>query len=202
MCDDLFSIDKIFLDTVLHFPSRTAIICPAFSSNEEQMLTYAELADRSDTMAARLSEKGVSKGSHVVFLLDRSIDAIVTILSIIKLGAVYVPIEPTYPASRIQYIIEDANPDLIITQSNYQSMLKLAKTDMLLVDSLVESISTKNLSGVNSKVSNDDLAYIIYTSGSTGNPKGVMVPQRGIIRLVKDTSYVKLDENRVFLPIQ
>ena len=201
MRDNLMSIDKIFSDTTLHFPSRTAIICPTFSSTEEHMLTYAELADKSNNLAAILSKKGVSKGSHVVFLLDRSINAIVTILSIIKLGAVYVPIEPTYPASRIQYIIDDANPDLIITQSNYQSMLKLAKRDILLVDSLVESNSNENLPDMKSNVSGDDLAYIIYTSGSTGNPKGVMVPQRGIIRLVKDASYAEFDENRVFLQL-
>ena len=195
------SIDKQFTDIAHRFSSHKALILPPSATSAEQALSYAELAAKSTEMAAILSSRGVTKNSHVVFLLDRSIDAIVTILSIIKLGAVYIPIEPGYPTSRVNYILEDAKPDLIITQSKYQSLHALPESKSLLIDSLDKTNASSTLTDINVTSTPDDLVNIIYTSGFTGNPKGVMVPQRSIIRLVQDAHYATFNESRVFLQL-
>ncbi|MEL6353071.1 MAG: amino acid adenylation domain-containing protein [Cyanobacteria bacterium J06627_28] len=152
---------------------------------EDNALSYAALNQRANQLAALLQHQGVSVGSRVALCLPRSLDLIVAILAILKAGAVYVPLDPTYPAARIAYCLQDVAPDLLITVRS----LPLTETFNSVVPNclyLDECMNDATLAAspveINSSAAQPtDLAYIIYTSGSTGKPKGVMVSHQNLI---------------------
>lgn len=138
-------------------------------------MNFKQLQLASENVARQLLALGIQPGSHVGILLPRSIDAIVSILGILRAGACYVPIDIEYPESRISYMIEDAGLSMLITSdelmSRYQNVVPCATTGELNADN--------NSTDVTLPISEaDSPAYIIYTSGSTGNPKGCIITHR------------------------
>jgi amino acid adenylation domain-containing protein len=173
-------------DTVHGLFSRIAHDHPALIAIEEgeRAITYAELDDRANAVAGSLAARGVGVGQCVALLLDRSADAIVALLGVLKAGAAYLPLDPLQPAGRLAFVANDAKAALIVRAKGSDP---LAGADAPIA-SLAGLLDGAPLPAP--EVAGDALAYVMYTSGSTGTPKGVEIPHRGIIRLVRDVSYV------------
>ncbi|MFI6729726.1 non-ribosomal peptide synthetase [Streptomyces sp. R-74717] len=145
-------------------------------------LTYRELDEHSDRLAAGLRARGVRDGDRVGVCLERTAGLVVTLLGVLKAGAAYVPTDPAYPAERLAYTVQDARLGVVVTE--------LAEFPG---GTGAESVSPDELiaagegSAPRSAVDAEDPAYIIYTSGSTGRPKGVVVPHRNPVALIDAT---------------
>ncbi|MEZ0073108.1 amino acid adenylation domain-containing protein [Planotetraspora sp. GP83] len=136
-------------------PGTVAVSCG------DESLTYAELAARSDALAARLQSLGAGRGSRVGISLEQSVDLAVAVLAVLKAGGAYVPLDPAQPADRLAYMTSDAGVRVTITPE-------------LLADLPSGVPADPGLTGA-------DLAYVIYTSGTTGRPKGVAVQHREVL---------------------
>ena len=158
----------------------------------EKQISYGELNRRANRLAHYLRAHGVGLEIRVGVLMERSANWIVALLGILKAGGVYVPLDGSYPAGRLRFMVEDAEIRLLLTQSGQP---RIEASEVVFLDQdweWLESESTENPENVTQA---EDLAYLMYTSGSTGQPKGVGVPHRAINRLVRNTNYVKLDES-------
>lgn len=160
--------------TVVHrFPEKIAVAQGA------DQITYRELDERSDHIAAGLVTHGVKKGEIVAVLLERSVDLIAVMLGIMKRGALYLPIDPAYPQGRIQSIVEDSRGVMVVGNEGTEFPHGCARTT-------IADILGNDAGNVTSEenVSADDPAYVIYTSGSTGRPKGVCVRHGGFMNMI------------------
>ncbi|PCK29550.1 non-ribosomal peptide synthetase [Pseudoalteromonas piscicida] len=165
---------------------RQAAVSPASTALrfEGQSMTYAQLMQQSNQLAHYLSEHGVTADSKVALLLPRSFELVVAMLATLKAGGAYVPIDNEVPSERLHYILNDAQPTLILTTQELQPALKgensVAIDSPEFVAGLTGYPDTKNT--VHEAAANSrNLAYIIYTSGSTGKPKGVMVEHQALV---------------------
>lgn len=162
---------------------------------EEQEISYAQLISQTRKVAYYLRNHGhIEKGKRVGILLDPSPEMIYSIFGILKAGAAYVPLDPTLPEERLQYIVDDTGIDLIITTTEHMfSLNSIFKGDLFAIDLQLEDITiTEEIQFSESKP--DDEAYVMYTSGSTGKPRGISVLQKGVVRLVRDTNYVSIGQ--------
>ena len=168
------SIDVLFSKQVAKTPNKIAV------SYKDVQLTYEELETYSNQLANYLiQDHKITKGDIVAIVLERSQWLPVVTLAILKTGAAYLPLDPSYPGERIDLIKEDSN-------------FKVAVNEELLKAFLTEESLSKSIT-FNVKTTADDLAYIMYTSGSTGTPKAVMIPNKAIVRLVKSTNYFNFE---------
>ncbi|HEY9404500.1 MAG TPA: amino acid adenylation domain-containing protein [Pyrinomonadaceae bacterium] len=144
-------------------------------SLEDERLTYRELNGRANQLAHHLRSLGVAPEVRVSVFVERSIHAVVALLGILKAGGVYLPLDPAYPAERLEMLLEDADTPVILTQDELVSSLPFyaAASDIVCLDSDGETLARESAENLSSGVSPENLAYIIYTSGSTGTPKGV-----------------------------
>jgi len=157
-------------------PEHTAVVAG------EQRLSYEELNQRANTIADFLLKGGIGAENKVMLLTESSPDGIAAIIGILKSGAAYIPVDVSHPQERIKFILEDANPNAIITQTKYAHLFP-AELPTILLDSSeaffegnISSLSQYSiLNPVASASDSDSLAYVIYTSGSTGQPKAVMI---------------------------
>ncbi len=133
-------------------------------------LTYGELHTRTTALAAALRAQGVGRDSLVGLCAQRGIDLVVGLVAILRAGAAYVPLDPTYPAARLGHIVADASPTVILAQSHLISGLPPHTATVI---DLTDPPVVPAVSDVDP--SPGDLAYVLYTSGSTGRPKGVAV---------------------------
>ncbi|WHX45296.1 amino acid adenylation domain-containing protein [Bacillus pumilus] len=179
------TIQELFEEQVQRDPHRIAL------SYLEEHMTYQELDEKATQLAAYLQSKGVGPGSLVPMLFDRSFDMIVSVLGIIKSGAAYVPMSPEYPDARIRLIVRDTQSDVIITQSHLIERLVDFTGTKIEMDKPLP-VTDAVYQREQSIIGEDQLAYVNYTSGSTGTPKGVMLPHAGVVRLVRETNYMKL----------
>ncbi len=145
-------------------------------------LTYEELGKRIDILSNKLLENGIKENTPVTLLLDRSLEMIVSMFAVLKIGAYYVPVDPEWPFERLKYIIGDINSQYIITQKkNIKENLDVKWID-------VDNINyDDNYKVVEDKSNVDKLAYVIYTSGTTGKPKGTLVTNRNVVGLLNST---------------
>ena len=173
-------------------PERIAV------SFRDQQLSYRQLNNLANALAWRLREEyAIQANSLVGVMLDRSEQMVLAILAILKAGGAYVPIDPGYPRERINYLLEDTQCRVVLTQHQHQTLA--GETPVLLIDRQDKTITETPPNNPPTVNAPSDLAYVIYTSGTTGKPKGVMVPQRGVVRLVKNTNYIQLDETHKIL---
>ncbi|MHA6534788.1 amino acid adenylation domain-containing protein, partial [Paenibacillus sp. BAC0078] len=163
---------------------------------ESGRMTYAELNAKANQLAHELRLRGVGSDRIVGIMAERSVEMVVGILAILKAGGAYLPIDPTYPAERIAYMLEDSGARLLLVYGDAEVPQDYEGTVLNLAEASLYAGDTANLTAASGP---NDLAYIIYTSGSTGQPKGVAVVQRGVVRLVKGTDYVRITEQDVFL---
>jgi amino acid adenylation domain-containing protein/thioester reductase-like protein/non-ribosomal peptide synthase protein (TIGR01720 family) len=152
---------------------------------EDAQLSYMELNERANQLAHYLREQGVQPDALVGIMCERSVEMIVIILGILKAGGAYVPIDPSYPNERIEFILDDTNISLLITQPDLVKKLALIKIKTIFladVDDKLISYPTTNPSRI---AQLNHLAYVIYTSGSTGVPRGVMVSHKNLSNSIK-----------------
>ncbi|SKV52659.1 Probable non-ribosomal peptide synthetase [Mycobacteroides abscessus subsp. massiliense] len=144
-------------------------------------LTYRELDKAADALSGQLVSQGVGPGDRVVLLSDRSAQAVIGILAVLKAGAAYLPIDPAVPASRLEFIVGDAAPAAAITTAGLRA--RLDGFDLPIID-LDPSAAETEPSAPAPGARPDDIAYIIYTSGTTGAPKGVAVTHHNVTQLM------------------
>ncbi|WP_198676439.1 non-ribosomal peptide synthetase [Kribbella monticola] len=142
-------------------------------------LTYAELNAEANKLAHHL--RGLEVGPDVVVgvHVDRSASLVVAALAVLKAGGVYLPLDPDYPASRLAYLVEDAEASLVISRSDLVIDLPAADAHVVLIDS--DDWADASAADLPAVAGPDDVAYLIYTSGSTGRPKGVLATHRGAV---------------------
>ena len=178
-------IYQLFEEQAERTPDAIAVVF------ENQQLTYAELNDRANQLAHYLRKLGVKPDELVGICLERSLDMIVGLLAILKVGGAYVPIDPDYPQERISFMLQDTQVKIILTCESLQNSLQNHQTIVICLDKDWQQINQASLENLNSTVSADNLAYVIYTSGSTGIPKGVIVTHQAVNRLVLNTNYIQ-----------
>lgn len=164
-------------------------------------MSYGELNRRANQVAHRLRKLGVGPDVLVGAMVERSLDMVVALLGILKAGGAFVPIDANYPEERRAFMVADTKTPVILAQEAVVKSLganwSAART--LFLDRDAEEISRQSTENPANLTAADNLAYVMYTSGSTGQPKGVMVEHRAIVRLVRNTNYLRLDESEVFL---
>ncbi|NML76770.1 non-ribosomal peptide synthetase [Rhizobium sp. S-51] len=176
-------------------PSATAILFG------DRSISYGELDRLSDALAGYLVRQGIEKGDVVGLLVPRALDTVVAKLAILKAGGAYLPIDPTFPADHLAYVIGECAPKVVFVDgASGINMPALPDVGSRLVD-LPQLLVQLDLDASVELpvVSGGDAAYVMYTSGSTGRPKGVAIPHRGITRLVLDQNYIDFDRSDVVL---
>jgi amino acid adenylation domain-containing protein len=168
------SVKELFEEQAKRTPGAPAV---AFNGRR---LSFDELNRRANRIAWLLKERGVGPGTFVGILMEKSLDLVAAVLAVIKAGGAYIPLDPMYPADRIEFMVSDAQPKLLLTQEKHLAMpLATTATGRLAVDApgVLEGFSELDPPTVSD---GDDLAYVIYTSGSTGQPKGAMIANRSL----------------------
>ncbi|MFP7658500.1 amino acid adenylation domain-containing protein, partial [Chryseobacterium proteolyticum] len=174
------TIIDLFEEQVEKTPDNTAVVF------EQKAFTYHELNELSNQLAYYLRENYSIQADDLIGIkLDRSENLIVAVLGILKSGGAYVPIDPNYPQDRIDFIIKET-----------QSKIILDDAELVLFVQQNQKYRNSNPERINKP---SDLAYVIYTSGTTGNPKGVMVENKSVVRLVKPCSYFPLGQKNTLL---
>jgi amino acid adenylation domain-containing protein len=168
---------------------------------QQEQLTYAELNQRANHLANYLLSLGVKPDELVGIAIERSIETIVGILGILKAGAAYLPIDLAYPPERVAFMLENADVSVLLTKQALVKKLPPHQLQILCLDADWPKIAAASSMHPASSVQSGNLAYVMYTSGSTGLPKGVCVPHRGVVRLVKSAQYTNFDNKQVFLQL-
>jgi amino acid adenylation domain-containing protein len=159
--------------------------CPAVIFGDEQ-LSYAELNCRANQLAHFIQEMGLESETRVALCLERSLDMVVGMLAIIKAGAVYLPMDPSYPEDRLALLLQEAQVRVLVTQERL--LRKFSKHEALVIclDQEASRLASQNAANCDNTTSAENLAYMIYTSGSTGKPKGVMVKHESLWHYAQD----------------
>lgn len=153
--------------------------------HENSQLSYLELNQISNRLAHYLRTLGVKPGILIALAFERSLNMVIGILAVLKAGGAYLPIDPDYPKDRIQMMLEDSNPPLLLAQKSAISKLPKTLAKVIIFDELSVDLNNQpdhNPTHINHS---NDLAYVIFTSGSTGRPRGVMINHRNIINSIK-----------------
>jgi amino acid adenylation domain-containing protein len=164
-------------------------------------MSYAELDRRADGLARRLRALGVGPESVVGLCVERSFEMIVALLGILKAGGAYLPLRPDDPSWRLRFMLERAGTRILLTHENVVDRLPELDVTVLRVDSGTTEPTSLDTEPLPVDGFADGLAYVCYTSGSTGEPKGVLVPHRGVTRLVHSGDYAEFGGGDVFLQL-
>jgi amino acid adenylation domain-containing protein/thioester reductase-like protein len=151
---------------------------------EGQQITYRELNQQANQLAHYLQKLGVGPDVLVGVCVERSLEMIVGLLAILKAGGAYVPLDPTYPQERLAYMLENANAQVLLTQSWMLPSLPEPTARHICLDTDWTEIAKEQDTNCDSEADAENLAYVIYTSGSTGKPKGVAMPHRPLMNLL------------------
>ncbi|MGI9046869.1 MAG: amino acid adenylation domain-containing protein [Burkholderiales bacterium] len=202
------TLAALFEQQVARTPNRVAVVLPAAVSGKgaDESMTYAELNQRANRLAHYLLRLGAAPDMLIGVCAQRSIEMTVSILAILKAGAAYLPLDPGYPRERLAFMLEDAGATILITHSALRSRLPQHAATLVMADQTeayaecpagnpnagCDRRPDPEMSSAPRRLTSANLAYVIYTSGSAGKPKGVMVEQRSVVRLVKNTDYAQL----------
>lgn len=195
-------IHRLFEAQARKTPDAIALVLPC---EVPRQLTYRQLDDRANLLAAQLQQQGVQRETFVAISMERTIELIVAILGVLKAGGVYVPIDPTYPTDRIAWMLQDTQAPVILTQVHLASQLPNHQAQIICLETDwgadMPTAAFQSDAFQSDAVAATDLAYVNYTSGSTGRPKGVAVPHRGVVRLVFGTDFTPLDRTQAILQL-
>jgi amino acid adenylation domain-containing protein len=147
----------------------------------EDKLSYLALNRKANRLAHYLRAQGLKPGNLVGIFMERSIDAVIAILGVLKAGGAYLPLDAGYPKERLNFIIKDSRASFLITHERHKAGLGESAGTILCLDSLDKELSkhpNENPAGFSQE---QDIAFVLYTSGSTGNPKGVQVTHKNMI---------------------
>ncbi|HEX7241800.1 MAG TPA: amino acid adenylation domain-containing protein, partial [Longimicrobiaceae bacterium] len=171
-------VHRLFAEQASRTPAAVAVKCGA------ERVTYAELDARAGRLARRLRALGAGPEARVGVALRRGVDSVATLLAVWKAGAVYVPLDPAYPAERLTYLLEDSGAALLVTDRESESRLPFTPARVVRVDEEGEAPGEEEAAGPGEEAGCGSLAYVIYTSGSTGRPKGVGVEHGSLANLL------------------
>lgn len=180
------TVTELFSLTAKRIPDNQAVVF------KDKILTYRELEERSNQVAAILGANGVSQGQLVAVLASPSLELIVVLLGILKAGCAYVPLDPKYPENRTRYMLEDSSAEVLLVNGYEEKAAGLGFQGKMISYSLMESEDFQEPREQPLDIKSSDLAYVLYTSGSTGRPKGVMIEHRNVIGLVTDMNFISL----------
>jgi len=199
------TIHELFEEQVERVPDNIAVM---YGDIE---LTYRELNERANQLANYLREAGeIAPDTLIGLCLDRNEYMLIAILTVLKSGGAYVPMDASYPDERIKYILEDAGTKVVLTNKLYQQKLEDlsaniagAKICVLAIDdvNVQKQLIAQSIVSPSIKAPSTNLAYVIYTSGTTGNPKGVMIEHRAYVATidcVKDLYFSKEQKIRTY----
>ncbi|WP_433664504.1 amino acid adenylation domain-containing protein [Nocardia sp. CA-128927] len=178
VAEPALTLHELFAAQAIQTPDAVAL------TFGDSALSYGELAEAADQLAQRLRARGIGRGSFVGIHLDRSADVVVSILAVLRAGAAYVPLDPMYPADRIEFMIADSGARLVISHSALVSASESGPELLLIDEQADETVPDLPLE----KAEPHDPCYVIYTSGSTGVPKGVVIEHANVVRLFSTTT--------------
>ncbi|KKC01639.1 non-ribosomal peptide synthetase, partial [Mycobacterium nebraskense] len=170
------SVPELFSAQVARAPEGVAITCG------DRSWTYGEVEESANRLAHLLVSRGAGPGECVAVLFPRTAEAVVAILAVLKTGAAYLPVDPSVPAARMEFVLGDAAPIAAVTTAEVRSRLDGSSLDVIDFDD--PAVATQPSGGLPAP-SPEDIAYIIYTSGTTGTPKGVAIPHRNVTELLE-----------------
>ena len=187
------SVSRLFEQQAANTPGAIAL------EFKDVRLTYREVDEKTNQIARFLRDLGVGPEMPVGVCLSRSPELVLVLLGILKAGGAYLPLDVSYPAERITFMLEDAQAQILITEREFLDKLPVSITISVCIDEEWPSINEISSESLPAVALPENLAYIIYTSGSTGTPKGVAVVHHNIVRLVRDTHYAAMGPDEVFL---
>ncbi len=170
-------IHHLFEQQVERTPNNIAVVF------EDQDLTYRELNNRANQLAHYLQRLGVKPDDLVGICVERSLDAIVGILGILKAGAAYLPLDPTLPPKRLAFMLQDAQPTVLLTQQHLKNS-EIHHQHTVYLDTDWQKLARESEVNPKSEVNSTHLIYVMFTSGSTGYPKGVAVEHKQLVNYV------------------
>jgi amino acid adenylation domain-containing protein len=170
-------------ESALALFEKQAARCPASpaASGGGRSLSYRDLDRRASAIASHLVNAGVMRGSLVGICVERSPDMLAGLLGIWKAGAAYVPLDPSYPRQRLQFILEDSGAHVLLIERGLEGVLPGLEIPVLRMEDTGERLGSDR---VGSAPLPDDLAYVLYTSGSSGKPKGVPIRHQSLVNLL------------------
>jgi amino acid adenylation domain-containing protein len=175
-------LHQLFMERAAEFPEAVV------AEDESRRIKYAELDAQSDRLAAYLLDEGIKVGDFIGICMQRSVDMLICLLGILKSGAAYLPLDPSYPKDRLNFMVEDASVKRVITEKSLKEefLTELLPSDALIcLDELDDVLQQQDCNALKTVKSDPEhLAYVIYTSGSTGKPKGVQVPHRAVVNFL------------------
>ncbi|MCP4217480.1 MAG: amino acid adenylation domain-containing protein, partial [bacterium] len=184
---------QLFKQQAEETPHRVAVVF------DKKTLSYGELERRAADLGHHLRRAGVGTGSIVAVMTDKSLEMTVALLAVLNAGGAYLPISPDYPEERKTYMLKDSRAFVCLTLEKFRHRIP-ADITVFSIDNPVDTTSIEpSHVGRAPLHGTDDLVYVLYTSGSTGLPKGVMVRQRNVVRLVKNTNYVEFNPGQRLL---
>ena len=148
---------------------------------QDTFLTYNEFDKRVNQISSYLVNNGIKKGDIIGLMADRSLEMMIGIFAIFKIGCTYLPMTSNYPKDRVNYMLENSKAKAVLCQKQYKDIFSPAMQVLLFESEKINSYST---SFNNIKCDANDIAYIIYTSGSTGTPKGVMIEHHSLVNRI------------------
>jgi amino acid adenylation domain-containing protein len=163
-------------------PSRRAL------RSGSQAHTYQELVQRANRIAHCLRARGVRRGAHVGLFLDRGFDMLAALLGVLKAGGSYIPLDAAHPRDRLNFMIQDAGLDVLVTDAERLALVDWPRERSLMLDAdgrAVAAADVDPLPAGGERAGPNDVACVIYTSGSTGKPKGVQIPHRAVVNFLE-----------------
>src|SRR5713226_961607 len=163
-------IHELFAEQAAATPDAVALI------SKDQQLTFAELEQRANQLGHYLQKRGVGPEVVVAVCMERSIEAMIALLGILKAGGAFVPVDASYPAERVNFLLEDSRAPIVLTQERLRESLTLSASEPICLDAQWAEIAAESPEAPACTATPDNAAYLIYTSGSTGTPKGSISP--------------------------
>ena len=189
---------SLFENQVARRPEAPALLLGGDGAPHDRQISYGVLDQRANQLAHFLAEHGIGAGAVVAICLPASIETIVAMVATLKIGAIYLPLDPDNPQERFSFMLQDSGAIALLSLEHIIDALpafELGFMQVFPLDSEWERVAACADHDPPPRGDDGLLAYTIYTSGSTGNPKAVAVPQRAIKRLVRNTNYVAIEDD-------
>ncbi|HTU33544.1 MAG TPA: amino acid adenylation domain-containing protein [Candidatus Acidoferrum sp.] len=182
-----------FNETITDFPEKNLCIHQVIEERaketpdkvaidfHDRQLTYREFNERANQLARVLRRKGVGPEVIIGILMERSPEMVIAMVATFKAGGAYIALEPLLPQERLQLLIDDSQPRLLLVEQAFQRLVQSPKPENLIIDREWPNIAREEKQNLPTEQGPDNIAYIIYTSGSTGRPKGIEVTHRNLV---------------------